>query len=157
MFISCNICILSFELQVNNLIKQMFDLIVFIIYWSSFKHLLKYIHVFTCNDEFFMKWKKLWAELNVCKTLMLQSCFCMIIILNFRISLFIKNDSWIFNNFLILYCRICRKNWFIIKLFAAVVNFTLKLLFICFQSLRVFCILWFNVFKFAQILFSLNH
>jgi len=54
---------------------------------------LTYMHVFDWDDEFFIKWKKLWAELNDCKSLMLCSCFCIITILNLQTFLSIKNDS----------------------------------------------------------------
>ncbi len=127
-----NICISSFKLLVCSLIKQMFDSMIFITYWLSFKCLLTWMHVLAWDDESFTRWKKLWVELNVCKVLMLQSCFWMTIISNLWISLFIKNDFWIFNDFLMLYCRICRKIWFIIKISVAVVDFVQKQLFICF-------------------------
>ena len=138
-------------LQINILIEQMSDSAVFTVHWLSLKYLLTYMHVLDWNDEFFTKWKKLWAELNDCKLLMLHSYFCMITMLNLQTSLSIKNDSWIFNDFLMLYCRICRKNCFIIKLFVTVVDFALRRLFICFQSLRVFCAFWLSVSESAQI------
>ncbi len=50
------------------------------------------MHVLAWDDESFTKWKKLWVELNICETLMLQSCFWMIIMSNLWTSLFIKND-----------------------------------------------------------------
>ncbi len=150
MFKSLSICISSSVLQVNILIKQMFDSTVFTVHWLSLKYLLTYMHVLDWNNEFFTRWKKLWAELNDCKSLILCSCFYMITMLNLRISLLIKNDSWIFNNFLMLYCRICRKSCFIIKLFVAVVDSALKRLFICFQSLKVFRTFWLSISEFAQ-------
>ncbi len=137
-------------LQVNILIKQMFNSIIFTVHWLSLKCLLIYMHVLDWDDEFFTRWKKLWAELNDCKSLMLCSCFCMITMLNLQISLLIKNDSWIFNNFLMLYCKIHRKIYFIIKLFVTVVDSVLKRLFVCFQSLKVLCTFWLNISEFAQ-------
>ncbi len=157
MFRSFNICILLSVLWVNILIKQMFDSTVFIIYWLSLKHLLIYMHVLDWNDEFFTKWKKLWAELNDYKSLMLCFYFYMITMLNLQIFLLIKNDFWIFNNFLMLYYKIHRKNYFIIKLFVAVVDFAQKRLFICFQSLRIFHAFWLSISESAQMLFHLNH
>ncbi len=55
MFISCNICILSFVLQVNILIKQMSDSAVSITHWLSFKHLFTYMQVLDCDDMFFIR------------------------------------------------------------------------------------------------------
>ncbi len=157
MFKSFSICVLSSVLQVNMLIEQMFDSTVFTVHWLNLKCLLTYMHVLNWDNEFFTRWKKLWAELNDCKLLMLCSCFCMTIMSNSRTSLLIKNDSWIFNDFLMLYCRICRKNCFIIKLFAAVVDSALKRLFVCFQSLRVFHAFWLSISEFAQMLSHLSH
>ncbi len=77
--------------------------------------------------------------------------------LNLQTSLSIKNDSWIFSNFLMLYCRICRKDCFIIKLFIAVVDSVMRRLFVCFQSLKVFLTFWLNVFESAQMLSHLSH
>ena len=156
MFKSLNICILSSVLQVNILIKQMSDLAVSTVHWLSLKYLLTYMHVLDWDDEFFTKWKKLWAELNDCKSLMLHSCFCMITMSNLRTSLLIKNDSWIFNNFSMLYCKIHRKNCFVIKLFITVVDSALKRLFVCFQSLRIFCTFWLSISESAQMLFHLS-
>ncbi len=99
-------------LQVNILIEQMSDSAVFTIHWSSFKHLLMYMHVLDWDDEFFIKWKKLCAELNDYKLLLLWSCFCITTMLNSRTFLSIRNDSWILNDFLMLYCRICKKKLF---------------------------------------------
>ncbi len=157
MFRSLNICILSSVLQVNILIEQMFNSAVFTVHWLSLKHLLTYMHVLDWDNEFFTRWKKLWAELNDCKLLMLRSCFCMITMSNLQTSLSIKNDSWIFNDFLMLYCRICRKSCFIIELFVAVVDSALKRLFVCFQSLRVFRTFWLSVSESAQMLSHLSH
>ncbi len=109
-----------------------------------------YMHVLDWDDQFFTRWKKLCAELNDCKSLLLQSCFCIITMLNSRTFLSIKNDSWIFNDFLMLYCRICRKDCFIIKLFIAVVDFVMRKLFVCFWSSRVFLTFWLNVSESAQ-------
>jgi len=78
-------------------------------------------------------------------SLMLQLCFCMITMLKSWISLLIKNDFWIFKDFLMLYCSIHRKDCFIIKLFIAVVDSAKKRLFKCFQSSWVYLILWFVV------------
>ncbi len=150
MFRSFSVCVSSSVLRVNILIEQMSDSAVSTVHWSSLKHLLTYMHVLDWNDEFFTRWKKLWAELNDCKSLMLCSCFCMITMSNLWISLLIKNDSWIFNDFLMLYCRICRKNCFIIKLFVAVVDSALRRLFVCFWSLRVFRTFWLSVSESAQ-------
>ncbi len=138
------------------MIEQMFDSTVFTVHWLSLKHLLIYMHVLDWNNEFFTKWKKLWTELNDCELLMLRFYFCMIIMLNLQIFLLIKNDSWIFNNFLMLYYKIHRKNCFIIKLFVAVVDSALKRLFICFWSLRIFCTFWLNVSESAQMSSHLN-
>ncbi len=157
MFRSLSICVSLSVLQVNILIKQMSDSAVFTVHWSSFKHLLTYMHVLDWDDEFFTRWKKLWAELNDCKSLMLHSYFCMITMLNLQTSLSIKNNSWIFNDFLMLYCRICRKSCFIIELFVAVVDSALKRLFVCFQSLKVFRTFWLSVSESAQMLSHLSH
>ncbi len=157
MFKSLSICISSSALQVNILIKQMSDSAVSTIHWSNFRHLLMYMHVLHWNDEFFTRWKKLCAELNDCESLLLWSCFCITTILNLRTSLSIKNDSWILNNFLMLYCRICRKDCFIIELFIAVVNSVIRRLFVCFQSSRIFLAFWLNISEFAQMLSCLNH
>jgi len=123
----------------------MSDSTVFTIHWLNFKHLLMYMHVLDWNDEFFIKWKNLCAELNVCKSLLLLSYFCIVIMLNSRTSLLIKNNSWIFNDFLMLYCRICRKDCFIIKLFIAVVDSAMRRFFVCFQSSRIFLTFWLNI------------
>ncbi len=157
MFKSFNICILQFVLQVNILIEQMFNLAIFTVHWLNFKHLLTYMHVLDWDDEFFTRWKKLWVELNDCKSLMLYSYFCIITMLNLQTSLSIKNNSWIFNNFLMLYYKIHRKNCFIIKLFVAVVDFALRKLFVYFWSLRIFCTFWLSVSEFAQMSFYLSH
>ncbi len=150
MFKSFSICISSSVLLVNILIEQMSDSTVFTVHWSSLKYLLTYMHVLDWNDEFFTKWKKLWAELNDCELLMLHSYFCMITMSNLRTSLLIKNDSWIFNDFLMLYCKIHRKNCFIIELFVAVVDSALKRLFVCFQLLRIFRTFWLSISESAQ-------
>ena len=143
-------------LQVNNLIKQMSDSAVSTIHWLNLKCLLTYMYVLDWDDEFFIRWKKLWAELNDCKSLMLCSYFCMTIMSNLRTFLLIKNNSWIFNDFLMLYCRICRKNCFIVKLFVAVVDSALKRLFVCFWSLRVFRVFWLSVSESVQMLSHLS-
>ncbi len=156
MFKSFSICVSSFALRVNNLIKQMSDSTISTIHWLNLKCLLMYMYVLDWDDEFFTRWKKLWAELNDYKSLMLCSCFCMIIMSNLRTFLSIKNDSWIFNDFLMLYCRICRKSCFIIKLFVTV-DSVLKRLFVCFQSLRVFRTFWLSVSESAQMSSHLNH
>ncbi len=132
MFKSLSVCILSFALQVNILIKQMFNSAVSTIYWLNLKCLLTYMHVLDWDDEFFTKWKKLCAELNDCKSLLLWSCFCTTTMSNLRTSLLIRNDSWILNDFLMLYCKIHRKDCFIIKLFIAVVDSVMRRLFVCF-------------------------
>ncbi len=108
------------------------------------------MHILDWDDEFFTRWKKLCAELNDYESLLLQSCFCITIMSNSRISLSIKNDSWILNDFLMLYCRICRKDCFVIKLFIAVVDSVMRRLFVYFQSLRVFLTFWLNVSESAQ-------
>ncbi len=71
MFRSFSACVLLSALQVNILIKQMSDSAVFTIYWLNFKCLLMYMHVLDWDDEFFIKWKKLCAELNDCESLLL--------------------------------------------------------------------------------------
>ncbi len=157
MFKSLSICISSSALQVNILIEQMFDSTVSTIHWLNLKHLLTYMHVLDWDDEFFTRWKKLCVELNNCKLLLLQSCFCIITMLNSQTSLSIKNDSWILNDFLMLYCRICRKDCFIIKLFVTVVDSAMRRLFVCFQSSRVFLAFWLNVSESAQISSHLSH
>ncbi len=134
----------------------MSDSAVFTIHWSNLKYLLMYIHVLDWDDEFFTKWKKLCAELNDCKSLLLQSYFCIITMLNSWTSLLIKNDSWILNDFLMLYCKICRKDCFIIKLFITVVDFAMRRLFVCFQSSRIFLTFWLNISESAQMLFHLS-
>ncbi len=152
MFRSLSICVSSSVLRVNNLIEQMSDSAVSTFHWLNLKHLLMYMHVLDWDDEFFTRWKKLWAELNDYKSLMLCSCFCMIIMSNLQTSLSIKKNSWIFNDFLMLYCRIHRKNCFIIKLFVAVVDSVLRRLFVCFQSLRIFRTFWLSVSESVQML-----
>ena len=132
MFMSCNVCISSFKLLVCSLIEQMFNSMIFIVLWLSFKCLLTYMHVLAWDDESLTRWKKLWVELNVCKMLMLQSCFWMTIMSNLRTFLSIRNDFWIFNDFLMLYYRICRKIWFIIKLSVTVVDSVQRQLFVYF-------------------------
>jgi len=99
----------------------------------------------------------LWAELNDWISLMLQLCFCMITMSKSWTSLLIKNNFWIFNDFLMLYCNICRKDCFIIKLFITVVDCAKRRFFECFQSSWVYFIFWFVVFNFAQAMFHLNH
>ncbi len=150
MFKSLSICISLFALRVNILIKQMSDSTVSTIHWLNFKHLLMYMHVLDWDDEFFTRWKKLCAELNDYESLFLWSCFCIATMSNSRTSLSIKNDSWILNDFLMLYCKICRKDCFIIKLFIIVVDFAMRRLFVCFRSLRIFLTFWLNVSESAQ-------
>ena len=157
MFKSLSIYILLFALRVNILIEQMSDSAVSTIHWSNFKCLLMYMHVLDWNDEFFTRWKKLCAELNDCELLLLQSCFCIVTMLNSWTSLSIRNDSWILNDFLMLYCRICRKDCFIIKLFITVVDFAMRRLFVCFQSSRVFLTFWLNISESAQMSSCLSH
>ncbi len=76
---------------------------------------------------------------------MLQLCFCMTTMSKSWTSLSIRNDFWIFNDFLMLYCSICRKDYFIIKLFVAVVDFVKRRLSECFQSSWVYLVFWFVV------------
>ncbi len=76
---------------------------------------------------------------------MLQLCFCMITMLKSQTSLSIRNDFWIFNDFLMLYCNIHRKNCFIIKLFVAVVDSAKRRLFECSQSSRICLVFWFVI------------
>ena len=115
------------------------------------------MHVRDWDDEFFIRWKKLCAELNNCESLLLRSCFCIATMLNSRISLSIRNDSWILNDFLMLYCRICRKDYFVIKLFVAVVDSAMRRLFVCFRSSRIFLTFWLNISESAQMLSRLSH
>ncbi len=123
----------------------MSDSAVSTIYWLNLRCLLMYMHVLDWDDEFFTRWKKLCAELNVCESLLLWSCFCIATMSNSRISLSIRNDSWILNDFLMLYYKICKKDCFIIKLFVTVVDFVMKRLFVCFQSSRIFLTFWLNI------------
>ncbi len=132
MFKGFSVCVSSSALWVNILIKQMSDSTVSTIHWLSLKCLLMYMHVLDWNNEFFTRWKKLCAELNDCESLLLWFYFCIAIMLNSQTSLLIRNDSWILNDFLMLYCRICRKDCFIIKLFVTVVDFAMRRLFVCF-------------------------
>ncbi len=81
---------------------------------------------------------------------MLQLCFCMTMMLKSWTSLLIKNNFWIFNDFLILYCSIRKKDWFIIKLFVAVVDFAKRRLFECSQSSKVYLVFWFIISNSAQ-------
>ncbi len=157
MFKSLSVCVLSSALRVNILIEQMSDSAVSTIHWLNLKCLLTYMHVLDWDDEFFTRWKKLCAELNDCKSLLLRSCFCIATMLNSRTFLSIRNDSWILNDFLMLYCRICRKDCFIIKLFVAVVDSAMRRLFVCFQSSRVFLTFWLNILESAQMSSRLNH
>jgi len=92
----------------------------------------------------------LWVELNDWISLMLQLCFCMITMLKSQTSLLIRNDFWIFNDFLMLYCSIHRKDCFVIKLFITVIDSAKKRLFECFQSSRVYFIFKFIIFDSAQ-------
>ena len=156
MFRSFSVCVSSSALWVNILIKQMSDSTVSTIYWLSLKYLLMYMHVLDWDDEFFTRWKKLCAELNDCESLLLQFCFCITTMLNSWTSLLIRNNSWILNDFLMLYCKICRKDCFIIKLFITVVDFAMRRLFVCFQSSRVFLTFWLNIFESAQMLSCLS-
>ncbi len=135
----------------------MSDSAVSTIHWSSLKYLLTYMHVLDWDDEFFTRWKKLCAALNDYKLLLLQSCFCIVTMLNSRTFLLIRNDSWILNDFLMLYCRIHRKDCFIIKLFVAVVDSAMRRLFVCFQSSMIFLTFWLNVSESAQMSSRLSH
>ncbi len=92
----------------------------------------------------------MWVELNDWISLMLQLYFCMITMLKSQTSLLIRNDFWIFNDFLMLYCSIHRKDCFIIKLFIAVIDSAKKRLFECFQSSKVYFIFKFIIFESAQ-------
>ncbi len=92
----------------------------------------------------------MWVELNDWISLMLQLYFCMITMLKSQTSLLIRNDFWIFNDFLMLYCSIHRKDCFIIKLFIAVIDSAKKRLFECFQSSKVYFIFKFIIFDSAQ-------
>ncbi len=83
-------------------------------------------------------------------SLMLQFCFCMITMSKSRTSLLIRNNFWIFNDFLMLYCSIHKKDCFIIKLFVTVVDFAKRRLFKYSQSLKVCLIFWFVVSDSAQ-------
>ncbi len=135
----------------------MSDSAVSTIHWLNLKCLLTYMHVLDWDDEFFTRWKKLCAELNDYESLLSQSCFCIITMLNSRTSLLIRNDSWILNDFLMLYCKIHRKDCFIIKLFIAVVDFAMRRLFVCFWSSRVFLAFWLNISESVQMLSHLSH
>ena len=81
---------------------------------------------------------------------MLQLCFCMTTMSKSRTFLLIKNDFWIFNDFLMLYCSIHRKDCFIIKLFVAVVDFAKRRLFKYSQSSKVCLVFWFVISNSAQ-------
>ncbi len=135
----------------------MFDSAVSTIHWLNFRCLLMYMHVLDWDDEFFTRWKKLYAELNDCELLLLWFCFYIATMSNSRTSLLIRNDSWILNDFLMLYCKICRKDCFIIKLFIAVVDSAMRRLFVCFQSSRIFLTFWLNVSESAQMSSRLSH
>jgi len=99
----------------------------------------------------------LWTELNNCMSLMLQLCFCMTTMLKSWTSLLIRNDFWIFNNFLMLYCSIHKKDCLVIKLFIAVVDSAKRRLFEYFQSSRVYLIFWFIISDSARATFHLSH
>jgi len=139
------------------LIEQMSDSTVSIIHWSSLKCLLTYMHVLDWDDEFFTRWKKLCAKLNDCESLLLWFYFCITTMSNSRTSLSIKSDSWILNDFLMLYCRIRRKDCFIIELFIVVVDSVMRRLFVCFQSSMIFLTFWLNVSESAQMSSRLSH
>ncbi len=81
---------------------------------------------------------------------MLQFCFCMTTMSKSWIFLLIKNDFWIFNDFLMLYCSIRRKDCFIIKLFITVVDSVRRRLFKCSQSSKVCLVFWFIISDSAQ-------
>ncbi len=115
------------------------------------------MHVLDWDDEFFTRWKKLCAELNDCKLLLLQPCFCIATMSNSRTFLLIRNDSWILNDFLMLYCKIRRKDCFVIKLFVAVVDSAMWRLFVCFRSSTIFLTFWLNVSESAQMSSRLSH
>ncbi len=87
---------------------------------------------------------------------MLQFCFCMTMMLKSRTSLLIRNDFWIFNDFLMLYCNIHRKDCFIIKLFVAVIDSAKRRLFECSQSSKVYLVFWFVISDSAWVTFHLN-
>ncbi len=89
--------------------------------------------------------------------LMLQLCFCITIMSKSRTSLLIKNNFWIFNDFLMLYCSICRKDCFIINLFVAVVDSAKRRLFECFQLLKICLVFWFVISYSAWAISHLNH
>ena len=135
----------------------MSDSVISTIHWLILKHLLTYMHVLDWDDEFFTWWKKLCAELNDCKSLLLWSCFYITTMLNLQTSLLIRNDSWIFNDFLMLYCRIRRKDCFIIELFVTVVDSAMRRLFVCFWSSMIFLTFWLNISESAQMSSRLNH
>ncbi len=139
------------------MIEQMSDSTVSIIHWSSLKCLLTYMHVLDWDDEFFTRWKKLCAKLNDCESLLLWFYFCITTMSNSRTSLSIKSDSWILNDFLMLYCRIRRKDCFIIELFIVVVDSVMRRLFVCFQSSMIFLTFWLNVSESAQMSSRLSH
>ncbi len=88
---------------------------------------------------------------------MLQLCFCMITMSKSRISLLIRNDFWIFNDFLMLYCSIHRKDYFIIKLFVVIVDSAKRRFFECFQSSKICLIFWFIISDSAQATSHLTH
>ncbi len=115
------------------------------------------MHVLDWDDEFFTRWKKLCAELNNCESLLLWSCFCIATMSNSWTSLSIRNNSWILNDFLMLYYRIRRKDCFIIELFVAVVDSAMRRLFVCFRSSRIFLTFWLNVSESAQMSSRLSH
>ncbi len=77
---------MSSALQVNILIEQIFDLAVSTTHWLNLKYLLMYMHVLDWDDKFFTRWKKLCAELNDCKLLLLWFCFYITIMLNSSIE-----------------------------------------------------------------------
>ncbi len=113
----------------------MSDSAVSTIHWSSLRCLLMYMHVLDWDDEFFTRWKKLCAELNDCKSLLLQSCFCIATMLNSWTSLSIRNNSWILT----------------------VVDSAMRRLFVCFWSSTIFLTFWLNVSESAQMSSRLSH
>ncbi len=88
-------------------------------------------------------------------SLMLQLCFCIIMMLNSWTSLLIRNDFWIFNDFLMLYCSIRRKDCFIIKLFVAVVDFAKRKLSVCFWSSRICLTFWSDISSLTNLVWAL--
>ncbi len=70
-------------------------------------------------------------------SLMLWFCFCIITMSKSRTSLLIRNDFWIFNDFLMLYCSIHKRDCFIIKLFMTVFSSSFFFFIKCMQSMTM--------------------